>query len=329
MAGRWKGRRRGRRAALHRAAATVGSGAFLIWVGIHAVANQRPTHPWYDLVLYSVIGGGLLLWVATTDRAAALGNRLFGETAGHGVSATVRQGRFMAIEISVDGPSMRDAGVTLTAPEACRPLWRLGDDGKPRGSVRREVMAQLEAGGPLVRAIQWHEKGLHLLGGGHSTQYSFIASAEPGDYPIRLRVYDDSDDGIRDADLFLKAEFRRPTPDPKRRAQALDAHRGRLVRNRAAILAALASGHYWIAGHQTLATQHNPRQWPDFDASGADARLCELLGDAYEESTRLVELVDERGGDEPAVLSSDHAERALVAVNLALIVLDSTLSYGE
>jgi hypothetical protein len=41
------------------------------WIGIHAVAGQKPTHSWYDWVIYAAILISLFMFLATTEKIRA------------------------------------------------------------------------------------------------------------------------------------------------------------------------------------------------------------------------------------------------------------------
>jgi hypothetical protein len=41
------------------------------WIGIHAVADQHPTHRWYDVLLYAVFAVGFFIWFVTLDAIAS------------------------------------------------------------------------------------------------------------------------------------------------------------------------------------------------------------------------------------------------------------------
>src|SRR5205809_875989 len=86
---------------------------------------------------------------------------------------------------------MRDAGINVLVPERCKRIMRMTSAMKVAGGDYLDTSESLEADG--VPSIYWSEKKLHLLGGGNSTLFYFLVGGTPGEYPVRLKLYDDAD----------------------------------------------------------------------------------------------------------------------------------------
>jgi hypothetical protein len=225
-------------------------------------------------------------------------------------------GEHLIVGIVNERATMRDAGINVLVPQRCRRIMRMVTAVKPAVGDLIGTSESLEPDGEP--SIYWSEKQLHILGGGNSTLLYFRVLCGPGEYPIRLKLYDDAD-GPRRADILGTFVVPSPPIDQERRGKALASTLDLLERNRLPLVEACGRGHYWPADESCLRQPNLEVIRRQLDSKGADAKLFPLIREAFEETSRIAELVAERSGSEPEVQDSDRVERALTCISFARI----------
>jgi hypothetical protein len=297
-----------------------GAGAFLLGAALNGI------HYSHRLVLALFAAGGLLIliWLVVIGFDFARSELGFG-SGGRLRAAFDMVGtgdRYLQVGIRNEGLTLRDAALNLLVPARLGVVNRVANNGsRLQTGSQFETSEELDPGGP---SIYWNETGLQIHGGGNSTLFYFLIGYHPGTYPVRLKLYDDTE---RPRSLVVNGTFTIPTPtiDPEMRSQTLKTQRRYVDLGRHAVVQALAHGQYWPADQSWLPLANNPRYWPSLDHLGEDAHLCEVLGDAYEESARLTNIVNSRQADARRIQRDDVPERTLATFLHALVLLNMAL----
>jgi hypothetical protein len=293
------------------------------------------TVPWSFTRGNRIIGGNVTLvalWVAialflvvlilSSDFVA----RRFSVQAVGGIDTTFEYARhFLLVEIRNDGPTMRDAGANIFVPKRCGIIVRMNNDGSfSRGRENEDGPSLTDDGEP---SLHWHEKGLHLLGGGNRTTLAFRVNGRPGEHPVRLTLFDDAD---FPRSVNVRGTFTIPPRDVdwSARSRMLESLKAELDWNSRQLRHALASGSYSLdEGRLGVGARYKgARVALDYD--GVDQVLIPKLKAAYDECERLSEVVEGRarlhlGGEAPpdtvTAIEDDRCEQALVVILDALV----------
>jgi hypothetical protein len=232
----------------------------------------------------------------------------------------------LLVKVVNDGATLRDAGVTVLIPHRLSgPYWPHRNDAHSTfGIAENETPESLSDDGESSH--QWHSKGFHILGGGHLTELYWRVNGPPGDYPARLRIYDDE---VRPRALVKDGAFTIPPReiDPDSRKRMLDVMSDELSSNRHRITTAIARGCFEAPREDQDGLLQvrwaGQARGPGLDYDGSDAKLSSILVIAYDECKRVTERVDASDASQLTTEASDHLEKCLVSVLHALIHLDA------
>jgi len=234
------------------------------------------------------------------------------------------------VAIKNDGATLRDAGMHVLVPKRCHVVRRIALDGRRTNDRGISLDSEEKLAGEDEGSIDWHDKGLHLLGGGHVTRSHFIMGGglAPGEqHPVRVKVYDDM---VRPRTLTQDHWFAIPYREVEPEKQRLQTERLRreLDQSRSELTRALGRGYYWQPNTSVVHADAGVARLcaRDIDPKDAAPEFQEAIERAYREVGRVAQLAALEQFNEDAgprrVRSEDHPERALAAVLVAKVKLD-------
>jgi hypothetical protein len=238
----------------------------------------------------------------------------------------------LRVSIQNDGTTMRDAVVSLALPDATYASLEFVDN---KGLPRADRTRAHERGSD---GLELHHKGLHLLGGGHTTPLHFRVNLKPGPgpFPVALKLYDDASGRPRKLETESEFVIPPPTVDVEARKVQLQGLTTELQAARSGLSRTLATGYYWL--HDARGNHIEQAGVVSNRLSTIDPRreaddLREALEVASKETLRVRELatpgmwLEHKPGpptEAEAKIQADHyPERALAAVLYALVKIDS------
>lgn len=239
---------------------------------------------------------------------------------------------YLTIGVRNDGVTLRDAGINVLIPASFAFIDRAGADGK-LGSFRSTNGSQNSTSEQVLpgeESLYWQEKGLHVLGGGNTTRFHFRIGShlvDPGDYPVRLKLYDDE---VLPRALEVDGTVTIPPREldvDARRAQ-LARFKEELVWNRVLLRRAVAHGSYGLglSAQERFKTVEPALVVARLNHATVDgqSRLSRALIDAFTAIDRIAKLADPPLSQEAALPIPTHSEAvaALADVLDALVQIE-------